>query len=307
MAVSGPLPRGRLARHTVKALTAAGAPRAVLPNHGTGNDELTAHPGSEDRSPSRGFGCSRRRCALARFAFGRLPVVGLPADITLSTTTLLNFVVLFAHIDLYKTSQPPFGWFRIMRVALRWFNTLLVASALLAFPSPTPAADSQAPASTGSETPPPAKSKKKEKKPKLIKSVRIYVETKHDIEERSLPAVVGRSSPMKFLVEKLPILNEVHVENAVLLDQPGSFQVMIKFNSLGSRILESYTAAAAGRHLLVMTEIEEEGRWIAAPLIRRRLGDGKLVFTPDASREDMDRLVKGLNQLVEKNRKQWLN
>lgn len=209
-----------------------------------------------------------------------------------------------------------------MRVALPWFNLLLVVTAiLLATPTPTPAREPEsapAPAATGTSTstaspgtasePAAAKSrKKKEKKPKPIKSIRVYLETRHDIPERSLPAVVGRSSAMKFTVEKLPILNEVHVEAAALIDQPGGYEVMVKFNSIGTRILESYTAAAGGRHLVIMTEIDKEGRWIAAPLIRRRIGDGRLVFTPDASREDMDRLVKGLNQLVEKNRKQWLN
>lgn len=183
------------------------------------------------------------------------------------------------------------------------FNVLLAAvlsAVCLQFAGTALAADEGKP-----ETKP--KNSQKEKKPKLIKSIRVYVETKHDIEERSLPAVVGRSSPMKFMVEKLPILNEVHVEAAALVDQPGGFEVRVKFNSLGARILESYTAAAAGRHLLIMTEIDKEGRWIAAPLIRKRLGDGNLTFTPDASRDEMDRLVKGLNQLVEKNRKQWLN
>jgi len=213
-----------------------------------------------------------------------------------------------------------------MRVAPPWFNLLLVITAILvASPAPTPARESNptpasasAPASAETSTstaspektsePAAAKSrKKKEKKPKPIKSIRVYLETRHDIPERSLPAVVGRSSSMKFTVEKLPILNEVHVEAAALIDQPGGYEVMVKFNSIGTRILESYTAAAGGRHLVIMTEIDKEGRWIAAPLIRRRIGDGRLVFTPDASREDMDRLVKGLNQLVEKNRKQWLN
>lgn len=194
-----------------------------------------------------------------------------------------------------------------MQGAVSWFNTLLVLVALVAMPMATPAAPTPAePASEAQPAAPPkTKKSKKQKKPKLIKSLRVYLETKHDIEERSLAAVVGRSSPMKFMVEKLPILNEVHVEAARLIDQPGGFEVQVKFNSLGSRILESYTAAAAGKHLLIMTEIANEGRWIGAPLIRRRLGDGKLTFTPDASREDMDLLVRGLNELVEKNKKQW--
>ncbi len=243
----------------------------------------------------------RRR--LLRLGIHGLPGVALPTNIPFTTTPLLYFVVLFAHIDLYKTSQPPFGWPRTMQVSVPWFNTLLVLALLLAAPIHSMAAES---ANTGGTETAPKKSKK-EKKPKLLKSLRVYVETKHDIDERSLPAVVGRSSPMKFRVEKLAILNEVHIEAATLLDQRESFQVQIKFNSLGTRILEAYTSAAAGRHLLIMTDLDDGGRWVAAPLIRRRIGDGKLVFTPDASRDEMDRLVKGLNETVERNRKQWLN
>lgn len=268
------------------------------PNRGCPGPAFTTPPDPRsDRS-----GRSRGLPSLGR----RFPSVRLAANITLTTTTLLYFVVLFAHIDLYKTSQPPFGWFRIMQGAVSWFNVLLVAGSMLVFPRALSAAETPTKPAYEAPSEPTTKKSKKEK-PKLNKSLRVYVETKHDIEERSLPAVVGRSSPMKFMVEKLPILNEVHVESAALLDQPGSFQVQVKFNSLGARILESYTAAAAGRHLLIMTELNKEGRWIAAPLIRRRLGNGILIFTPDASREDMDLLVRGLNQMVEKNRKQWLN
>ncbi len=121
------------------------------------------------------------------------------------------------------------------------------------------------------------------------------------------PSAVGRSGTLAFQVEKLPILNEVHVEQAALIEETGTHQVELKFNSLGARVLEAYSAAAVGKHFVVMTEIDGEARWIAAPLIRRRIGDGALRFVPDASREDMDRLVGGLNEAIAKNKKRWLN
>ena len=43
-----------------------------------------------------------------------------------------------------------------------------------------------------------------------------------------------------------------------------------------------------------------EGRWLAAPLIRQRISDGTLSFSPDASREEMERLVFGLNEALRK-------
>lgn len=143
------------------------------------------------------------------------------------------------------------------------------------------------------------------KKGKPIRRIRVYVESRHDLPDRTLPALVGRSNPMRFSAEKLPILNEVHTEHAALLDEPGGFRVELKFESLGARILESYTSAAAGRHLLIMTEIDGEARWIAAPVIRQRLAQGVLSFVPDASREEMERLVTGLNQEA-KNRRSRL-
>jgi preprotein translocase subunit SecD len=147
---------------------------------------------------------------------------------------------------------------------------------------------------------------KKPKKPKPLNKIRVHVEAKRELPERSLPALVGRANPLHFNCEKIPILNESHLENALLVDQPGGFQVRLRFNSMGTKLLESYTAAAAGRHLCIITDIDGEGRWLAAPLVRQRIGDGTISFSPDASREEMERLVNGLNELVRKEKKRWL-
>lgn len=187
-----------------------------------------------------------------------------------------------------------------MRAARFCFNLLLATSLLAAGAPSVPAADgTNAPASGSGK-------KEKTKKPKPLKSIRVHVESRHDLAERSLPAAIGRDTQLKINVEKLPILNESHVENAALLDQPGGFQLRIKFNSLGMKILESYTAAAAGRHLAIMTDVDGEARWLALPLIRQRIGDGILTFSPDIPRETAERLVTGLNAEVERNRRMWL-
>jgi len=39
-------------------------------------------------------------------------------------------------------------------------------------------------------------------------------------------------------------------------------------------------------------------RWLAAPVISRRIPDGVLVFTPDASRAEADDIVLGLNNIA---------
>lgn len=182
-----------------------------------------------------------------------------------------------------------------MNLALTCFNLLLAGSLLAA----TTATAADRPATPAGGT--------KAKKPKPINHVRVHVENRHDLPERTLPVQVGRSDPMHFTVEKLPILNEVHVDRAALLEEGGLFRVQLRFNRIGARILESYSSAAAGRHLLILTDIDDESRWLAAPVIRQRISDGVLAFTPDASREEMERLVRGLNEAIEKRRKRWLN
>jgi preprotein translocase subunit SecD len=142
---------------------------------------------------------------------------------------------------------------------------------------------------------------------KPIETFRVHLESRHDIPERSMPAEIGEANPMRFTVEKLPILSEIHVEEAALLEQSDGFTVQVRFNGMGARILEGYSSAAIGRHFLIMTEIDEEVRWIAAPLIRHRNSEGTLTFTPQATREEMQRLVAGLNGAVEKRRKRWLD
>jgi hypothetical protein len=186
-----------------------------------------------------------------------------------------------------------------MRAARYCFNLLLVSAFLVA---------GTGTAGAGTATNAPASTKgKKEKKPKPLKHVRVHVESKHDLPERSLEASIGREDPLKIRVEKLPILSEVHLERAALLEQPGGFMLQLKFNSLGTRILESYTAAAAGRHFAIMADVDGEGRWLALPLVRQRIGTGVLAFSPDCTREIADRLVQGLNEEVDRNRRQWLN
>jgi hypothetical protein len=41
-------------------------------------------------------------------------------------------------------------------------------------------------------------------------------------------------------------------------------------------------------------------RWLAAPVISHRIGDGVLVFTPDATREEAEEIALGLNNVAKK-------
>jgi hypothetical protein len=68
--------------------------------------------------------------------------------------------------------------------------------------------------------------------------------------------------------------------------------------------LEQFTAANPGRHLAIFGQWGDKlsaGRWLAAPLISRRITKGTIIFTPDASREEALKLVTGLSNIAKKN------
>lgn len=120
---------------------------------------------------------------------------------------------------------------------------------------------------------------------------------------------VLRSQPMLVHIAADPILTEFHVSGAKLVESAGGFAVEIQFNRTGALMLEQYTGANVGRHLAIFGQWGgklAEGRWLAAPLIGNRTVGGGLTFTPDATREEMERFVAGLNQAAAHARKRLL-
>jgi len=146
----------------------------------------------------------------------------------------------------------------------------------------------------------------KSKQAKLMSALRVHVES-----NISGPNGFGttqtisfiRSEPVTITVNTTPILAENDITQAAVMSSPGGFAVEVQFNSMGTLTLEQFTAANPGKHLVIFGQWGEkgnEGRWIAAPLITHRIANGLLAFTPDASREDCDRLVLGLNNVARK-------
>ena len=82
---------------------------------------------------------------------------------------------------------------------------------------------------------------------------------------------------------------------------PGGFAIEIQFDENGTWLLEQYSAANPGGHFAIFGQWGDKlanGRWLAAPLITRRIADGVLAFTPDCSRAEADQLVPGLNNVA---------
>jgi len=93
------------------------------------------------------------------------------------------------------------------------------------------------------------------------------------------------------------------VQQAVLVDWQGTFDIQVKFDWHGTLVLDNVTTSNPGRRIAVFSQFGKEGRWLAAPRPERRISDGTLTFTPDATREEAERIVRGINNLAAKIKK----
>ena len=128
-------------------------------------------------------------------------------------------------------------------------------------------------------------------------SLRLHLEVNPDSLDRSSPVTVGRKEPFEVNVERVAFLTEANIEKAAIVDTLGGFSISVQFDKSGGWLLEQYTTANKGKHIAIVSEFGQT-RWLAAPLIKQRLGEGLLVFAPDASREEAERIVSGVNRVV---------
>jgi len=136
------------------------------------------------------------------------------------------------------------------------------------------------------------------KQEREIAALRAHIEVNPDPAGTSQTISVLRSDPVLVTIKSEPILTEANIVAAKVMDATGGFAIEIKFDENGAWLLEQYSAANPGRHFVIFGQWGDKlanGRWLAAPLITRRISGGRLVFTPDCSREEADRLVLGLN------------
>ncbi|MBW8865331.1 MAG: hypothetical protein JF609_10525 [Verrucomicrobia bacterium] len=141
------------------------------------------------------------------------------------------------------------------------------------------------------------------KKNEKVGAIRVHVETTVSVPGKSQAIQMMRSDPVVITVSDEPVVTEQNLIAATLLETPGGFAIRVKFDETGAWMLEQATASNPGRHLVIFGQWGEtvsETRWIAAPLISRRIGDGIITFTPDASREESQRFVEGLNHTAKK-------
>jgi preprotein translocase subunit SecD len=144
----------------------------------------------------------------------------------------------------------------------------------------------------------------KKDKDKPLSTLRIHIEVTAAPMDFSISIPVYREKPVMITVDKEPFLTELNAASAKVVDVMGGFALQIEFDHSGSMLLEQYTAANPGRHIAIYSlfgKKKEEGRWLAAPIIARRISNGVLIFTPDASRGESERIAIGLNNYHQKN------
>jgi hypothetical protein len=142
-----------------------------------------------------------------------------------------------------------------------------------------------------------------------ISTFRVHLQVNPDGTKGNEPVPVFREKPVLININKQPFLSEINVTTAKLVEAMGGFSMQVQLDRQGMWLLEQYTIANRGMHLVIFSqfgETSDKGRWLAAPLIKQRITDGMLTFTPDATREEADRIVTGLNNLVAKNKKKGL-
>ena len=143
------------------------------------------------------------------------------------------------------------------------------------------------------------KTTEERKQNKEASTIRFHLEVNADGTPTNSGVPIYRESPVWLNVNREPFLTEGDVQEAavVTVDASGGFGIRIQLNRHGALVLENVTTAHKGRRMAIQSQFGE-ARWLAAPLITQRITNGLLVFTPDATRAEADRVVLGLNNIA---------
>ena len=235
---------------------------------------------------------------MAAAAAALMPAFDLVAFLTLATS-FLRLIWLLRRLRLISllycfpisvfTLSACYGFVdRTMKVCARQFNLYLTCFTAIMLIG-------------GCET-----SKKDGKDDKnAVGAVRVHIESPRNLEGTGQTISLIRTDPVTLNIQSDPILTEASLLDVHLIDVPGGgYAIELGFNEIGTYTLEQFTAANPGRHLAIFGQWGDKlsaGRWLAAPLISRRITKGTIIFTPDASREEALKLVTGLSNIAKKN------
>ena len=140
-----------------------------------------------------------------------------------------------------------------------------------------------------------------------LSTIRVHLEATRDTPDRTDTINIIRSQPIELKIEKRAFVDEASIAGAELIENVGGYYIRVEFDRGGGMLLEQYSSANVGRRLAIFSQFVcptnaelNEARWIAAPKITQRIGDKSLTFTPDASREEAEQIVLGLQNIARK-------
>ena len=138
---------------------------------------------------------------------------------------------------------------------------------------------------------------------KELSTIRFHLEASDEVPDRTVAVPFLRTSPVFVNVFKDPFLSEHDVLGATISDYMGGFVIQIQFDRHGTFVLDGVSTSSKGKRVAILSEFGEK-RCLAAPLLSRRIVDGVITFTPDATRAEAERIVRGLNNAAIKLKKQ---
>ena len=204
----------------------------------------------------------------------------------------------------------------IMNSWIRRFNTYLLMAVFVGVPTSW-AADTAKPKSGAGATvastnatstntalaKPEAAPKKSARQLRREKSTfTAHIETQDVGTQWCLKVQVDRQFPITLTVDRTPVLEEEHVDHAEVIDVIGGFALKITLTERGASLLDAASASYRGLRLAVFSNFGQD-RWLGAPIMNQRIRNGVLIFTPDATREEAERMVNGLNNVAAKIKK----
>lgn len=129
--------------------------------------------------------------------------------------------------------------------------------------------------------------------------VQFYLEAEYDTGNKTEVVPIFRSTPVPVRVFKTPVLDSAYLTDASIVDAVGGFAVVLRFDFHGTLTLENISTAHKGSRIAVYA-LFPEGRWLAAPRMATRITNGVLAFTPDATRQEAEYIVRGLKNVANK-------
>ncbi len=143
------------------------------------------------------------------------------------------------------------------------------------------------------------------KKDKSYSLINFHLEAVQDGSGRSGYIPIYRASPVQINVSNQPFLDVGYITQAAVIENVGGFGIRIQFDETGTKRLQHMSTSNRGKRIAIYSNFDDS-RWLAAPMIHQTINDGVFIFTPDATREESERIVEGINNVAEELKKPYV-